>query len=109
MVPSPEADQGGELVFRHESGGAADQIVQHGGRQVLRIAPSARKEFDGSTVEVVDGALGVVPPGPMPADFSRGLHLSHGDGHDRPGEERQCPDGAHGPRQPEGVGDDAGR
>jgi hypothetical protein len=69
MVPSPEADQGGELVFRHESGGAADQIVQHGGRQVLRIAPSARKEFDGSTVEVVDGALGVVSPGPMPADF----------------------------------------
>ena len=43
MIPSPEADQGGELVFRHGSGEGADEIVQHGGRQVLRIAPSARK------------------------------------------------------------------
>jgi hypothetical protein len=68
MIPSPEADQGGGLVFRHGSGEGADQIVQHGGRQVLRIAPSACKEFDGSTVEVVDGGLGVVPPGPMPTD-----------------------------------------
>lgn len=35
---------------------------------MLRIASSVREEFEGSTVEVVDGALGVVPPGPMPAD-----------------------------------------
>src|SRR5215208_732185 len=43
--------------------------------------------------------------------FSRGLDalLFHGDGHDSPGEERQCSDGAYGPRQSEGVGDDTGR
>jgi hypothetical protein len=32
------------------------------------LARTAGKQFDGSTVEVVDGALGVVPHGPMPAD-----------------------------------------
>src|SRR5215204_5349446 len=43
--------------------------------------------------------------------FSRGLDalLFHGDGHDSPGEERQCSDGAYGPRQSERVGDDTGR
>ena len=70
MIPSPEADQGREFVFGHGNGEGADQIVQHGGRKVLRIAPAARREFDGSTVELVDGALGVVPPDPMPADGS---------------------------------------
>ena len=68
QVSSPADDQEGRIVFRHGRGEGADQIVQHGGRQVLRIAPSVRKQFDGSTVEVVDGALGVVPHGPMPAD-----------------------------------------
>ena len=66
LVPSPGAEQGG-FGFRHGRGEGADQIIQHGGRQVLRIVPSVRKEFDGSTVEVVEGALGVVPPDRMPA------------------------------------------
>lgn len=42
MIPSPEADQGREFVFGHGNGEDADQIVQHGGRQVLRIAPAAK-------------------------------------------------------------------
>jgi hypothetical protein len=57
-----------ELVFRYGRGQGANQIVQHDGRQVLRIAPSVRKDFDGSTVEAVDGALGDVPPGSLPTD-----------------------------------------
>jgi len=68
LIPSPEADGSAELVLRYGRGQGADQIVQHAGRQVLRIAPSVRKAFDGSTVEAVDGALGVVPLGPLPAD-----------------------------------------
>jgi hypothetical protein len=68
LVPSPQADEGGELAFSHGRGEGADQIVQHEGQQVLRIDPSVRRDFDGSTVEVVDGALGVVPPGPMPVE-----------------------------------------
>jgi hypothetical protein len=66
LMLSPVADGGGELALRHGRGEGADQIVQHGGHQDLRIAPSVRKDFDGSTVEVVDGALGVVSPGPRP-------------------------------------------
>lgn len=66
LIPSPESDGSAELAFRYGRGEGADQIVQHDGRQVLRIAPSVRKDFDGSTVEAVDGALGVVQPGPLP-------------------------------------------
>jgi hypothetical protein len=66
LLPSPDAE--GELLFGHGRGEGADQIVQHGGTQVLRIDPAVCRDFDGSTVEVVDGAIGVVPPGPMPAD-----------------------------------------
>ena len=65
LVSSSEADGG--LAFRHGHGEGDDQIVQHDGRQVPRIDSSVRKQFDGSTVETVDGALGMVPPGPMPA------------------------------------------
>jgi hypothetical protein len=66
LIPSPESDGSAELVLRHGRGEGADQIVKHDGKQVLRIAPSVRKDFDGSTVEAVDGALGVVPPGSLP-------------------------------------------
>jgi hypothetical protein len=66
LVPSPEADGG--LAFRHGRGEGADQIVQRDGRQILRIDSSVRKHFDCSTMETVDGALGMVPPGPMPSD-----------------------------------------
>ena len=51
LIPrSPEADGLGGLVgglaFRHGRGEGADQIVQHDGRQVLRIERSVRRSFD---------------------------------------------------------------
>jgi hypothetical protein len=33
---------------------------------VLRIDPVVRRGFDGSTVEAIDGAVGMVPPSPSP-------------------------------------------
>ena len=61
VLRQPEADGAGGLAFGHGRGEGADQIVQHGGRQVLRVDRSVRRGgFDGSTVEVVDGTLGVV-------------------------------------------------
>ena len=57
-----------ELAFGFGRGEGADQIVQHDGRQVLRIAPEVSQDFDGSTVEPVDGALGIVPPGHQPLE-----------------------------------------
>ena len=64
VLRSPEADGAGRLAFGHGRGESADQIIQHAGRQVLRIDRSVRSGgFDGSTVEVVDGTLGVVQPG----------------------------------------------
>ena len=67
ILRSSEADGAGRLAFRHGRGEGADQIVQHGGLQVLRIDRSVRRgSFDDSIVEVVDGTLGVVPPGPGP-------------------------------------------
>ena len=58
----------GGLAFDHGPGEGADQVVQHAGRQVLRIDLPVRKAFDGSAVEVVDGALGLMPSGHPPAD-----------------------------------------
>ena len=67
LVPrSPEAVGAGRLAFRSGRGEGSDQIIQHAGRQVLRIDRSVRRGFDGSSVEVVDGTLGVVQPGPDP-------------------------------------------
>ena len=63
----PEAAGAGGLAFGHGRGEGADQIVQHAGRQVLRVDRSVRAGgFDGSRVEVVNGTLGVVQPGPHP-------------------------------------------
>lgn len=69
LIPrSSEADGLGGLVggrvYRHGRGEGADQIVQHEGRQALRIERSVRKSFDGSSVEVVGGNLSVAPPSP---------------------------------------------
>jgi hypothetical protein len=64
VLRSLEADGARELAFGHGRGEGADQIVQHAGAQVLRIDRSVRRGFDGSSVEVVDGTLGVVQPGP---------------------------------------------
>ena len=72
LLRSPGAEPGADgpqtLVFGHGRGEGADQIVQHAGRQVLRIDPVVLRDFDGASVEVVDGPLGVVPPAPLPAD-----------------------------------------
>ncbi len=64
----PGAGRPGGLAFDHGPGQGADQVVQHAGRQVLRIDLPVRKAFDGSAVEVVDEAVVVVPPGPPSAD-----------------------------------------
>jgi hypothetical protein len=66
LTRSSEVDGAGNLAFRSGRGVGSDQIVQHGGRQVLRIDRSVRRGFDGSTVEVRDGTLGVVQRGPDP-------------------------------------------
>ncbi len=67
VLRSPEVDGAGRLAFRHGRGEGSDQIVQHAGRQVLRIDRSVRGGgLDGSSVEVVHGTLDVVPPGPRP-------------------------------------------
>ena len=65
LTRSSEADGAGGLAFRSGRGEGADQIVQHAGTQVLRVDRSVREGgFDGSSVEVVNGTLGVVRPGP---------------------------------------------
>ena len=66
VLRSPEADGARELAFGHGRGEGSDQIIQHAGRQVLRIDRSVRRGFDGSSVELVEGTLGVVQPGPDP-------------------------------------------
>ena len=67
LIRPPESHgHAGELAFRYGRGKGGDQIVQHGGRQVLRVDPAVRRSFDGSTVEAVDGAIGMLPPGTSP-------------------------------------------
>jgi hypothetical protein len=66
VLRSPETEGHARLAFGHGRGEGADQIVQHAGRQVLRIDRSVRRGFDGSSVELVEGTLGVVQPGPDP-------------------------------------------
>ena len=76
LTRSSEADGAGGLAFRSGRGEGADQIVQHAGTQVLRIDPTVREGgFDGSSVEVVDGILGVVPPGPDPHTTLPAFHF----------------------------------
>jgi hypothetical protein len=76
LIRSPEALGAGGLTFRHGRGEGADQIVQHAGTQVLRIDPEVRKGgFDGSSVEVVDGTLGVVRPGSDPHTTLPAFHF----------------------------------
>ena len=51
-----------------------DQIVQHGGKQVLRIAGAVSQRLDGSTMDVLveegpEGTrtgIGIMPPDPEP-------------------------------------------
>ena len=62
------------LSFAPGDGKGNDQIVQHGGKQVLRIAGTVSQRLNGSTMDVVveegpEGTLmgvGIMPPGPEP-------------------------------------------
>ena len=93
----------GGLAFDHGPGEGADQVVQHAGRQVLRIDLPVRKAFDGSAVEVVDGALGLVPPGPPSADGgARGAFVRP------PGPRIAAPRSSRAEGRPGGAGSDAG-
>lgn len=61
------------LGFVPGEGKGNDQIVQHGGEQVLRIAGAVSQRLNGSTMDVVveegpEGSrsmgIGIAPPGP---------------------------------------------
>jgi hypothetical protein len=63
------------LSFAPGDGNGNDQIVQHGGKQVLRIAGVVSQRLNGSTLDVVveegpEGSrsmgISIVPPGPEP-------------------------------------------
>jgi iron-sulfur cluster assembly protein len=62
------------LSFAPGEGKGNDQIIQHGGEQVLRIAGAVSQRLNGSTMDVVveegpEGTsmgIGIMPPGPDP-------------------------------------------
>ena len=62
------------LSFAPGDGKGNDQIVQHEGKQVLRIAGAVSQRLNGSTMDVVveegpEGtrmSIGIMPPGPEP-------------------------------------------
>jgi hypothetical protein len=63
------------LGFAPGEGRGNDQIVQHGGKQVLRIAGAVSQQLNGSTMDVVveegpEGSrsmgIGIMPPDPEP-------------------------------------------
>jgi hypothetical protein len=62
------------LNFAPGEGKGNDQIVQHGGKQVLRIAGIVSQRLNGSTMDVVveeglEGTrmgIGIMPPDPEP-------------------------------------------
>jgi hypothetical protein len=62
------------LSFAPGAGKGNDQIVQHGGKQVLRIAGAVSQRLNGSTMDVVvveepEGTrmgIGIMPPDPEP-------------------------------------------
>jgi len=61
------------LSFAPGSGKGNDQIVQHGGKQVLRISGVVSQRLHGSTMDVVEEGhegtrmgIGILPPGSEP-------------------------------------------
>lgn len=67
------------LSFAPGDGKGNDQIVQHGGKQVLRIAGAVSQRLNGSTMDVVvdEGpkgtrmSIGIMPPDPeLLTDYS---------------------------------------
>jgi hypothetical protein len=77
LDPAAYDEETGEMAlsFAPGDGKGNDQIVQHGGRQVLRIAGVVSQRLNGSTMDVVveevpkssrSMGIGIVPPGPEP-------------------------------------------
>ena len=76
LDPAAYDEVSGEMTlsFAPGDGKGNDQIVQHGGKQVLRIAGAVSQRLNGSTmdVEVEEGPEGtrmgivIMPPGPEP-------------------------------------------
>ncbi len=82
LDPASYDEETGEMTlsFAPGDGKGNDQIVQHGGKQVLRIAGAVSQRLNGSTMDVVveeghEGSrsmgIGIVPPDsdPLPDDF----------------------------------------
>jgi hypothetical protein len=68
------------LSFAPGDGKANDQIVQHGGKQVLRIGGAVSQRLNGSIMDVVveegpEGSrsmgIGIMPPGPSRSPTTR--------------------------------------
>ncbi len=82
LDPAGYDEETGEMTlsFAPGDGNSNDQIVQHGGKQVLRIAGVISQRLNGSTMDVVveegpEGTrsmgIGIMPPGPEPlTDYS---------------------------------------
>jgi hypothetical protein len=76
LDPESYDEETGEMTlsFAPGDGRGNDQIVQHGGKQVLRIAGAVSQRLNGSTMDVVvdegpEGTrmgIGIMPPGPEP-------------------------------------------
>jgi hypothetical protein len=76
LDPAANDEETGELTlsFAPGDGKGNDQIVQHGGKQVLRIAGAVSQLLNGSTMDVVveegpEGTsmgIGIMPPDPEP-------------------------------------------
>lgn len=76
LDPADYDDATGEMTlsFAPGDGKGNDQIVQHRGKQVLRIAGAVSQRLNGSTMDVVvaegpEGtrmSIGIMPPAPEP-------------------------------------------
>jgi hypothetical protein len=77
LDPATYDEESGEMILNFAPGGGKgnDQIVQHGGKQVLRIAGVVSQRLNGTTMDVVvkegpEGSrsmsIGIMPPGPEP-------------------------------------------
>ena len=76
LDPAAYGEVSGEMTlsFTPGDGKGNDQIVQHGGKQVLRIAGAVSQRLNGSTMDVVvvegpEGTrmgIGIMPPDPEP-------------------------------------------
>jgi hypothetical protein len=74
LDPASYDEVTGEMTLSFAPGDrkANDQIVQYGGKQVLRIAGAVSQRLNGSTMDVVvdegpeSATIGIMPPDPEP-------------------------------------------